>query len=128
MAVPNYTTDLILISTMDGADTLDTFTNMAQGGAPVAGDTDYFIQGVACHTASQKGKTGLQSIAYDNSVAVVVKPGNLVFMWQALLAGNAITSTATGGYQMVLGADVGNWNAWITGGNDSGRNGQLANL
>lgn len=122
MAAPSYTTDLTIITTCDGADTLDEFDGYTQGGVPVAGDTDYFIQGIACHTADEKNKTGLQSIAYDSGAGITIPASHCIFMWQVMLAGNAISSFDTGGLRLIAGDDLSNFKAWNTGGVGFGRN------
>ena len=121
MVAPSYTTDLNLISTMEGASTGDEFVNMTQGGSPVL-DADYFIQGAACHTADQKNKTGLQSIAFDYGATISFATGECIFMWQVLLAGNAIELEANGGYRLIAGTDLTNWDSWYVGGSDGFRN------
>ena len=121
MVAPSYTTDLNLISTMEGASTGDEFVNMTQGGSPVL-DADYFIQGAACHTANQKNKTGLQSIAFDYGATISFATGECIFMWQVLLAGNAIELEANGGYRLIAGTDLTNWDSWYVGGSDGFRN------
>ena len=123
MAAPSYTTDLNLIQAFEGSSPTGVeMTGYTQGGTITEGDTDYFIQGNACYTAPQSGKTGLQSIGFDNTSSVTVSADECLFMWQVMLAGNAMDTFANGGLRLLAGSGQGDFYAWKTGGNDFNRN------
>ena len=126
MTVPSYTTDLTTgelndcdASTPTGVE----FANHETGAAPVEGDTDYFIEGIACYTAtSGSTKVGLCSIAFDYGSSVPIVAGECIFVWHVFLAGNAIDTIANGGMRVLAGDDLDNYEGWYTGGNNFGRN------
>jgi hypothetical protein len=97
-------------------------TGYTQGGTPTSQDQVFPLQGTYCYVANQKNKTGLQSIGFDYGSSVTIAAGECIFMWQVMLAGDAIDSFANGGYRLLAGDDVTNFKGWKTGGNDFARN------
>jgi hypothetical protein len=122
MATPSFTTDLTTLNDAEASETLYEMTGYTQGGTPVAQDPVYPIQGTYCFVANQKNKTGLQSIAFDYGSGVTINTGECIFVWQVMLAGDAIESFTNGGYRMLAGDDATNFKGWKTGGNDFARN------
>lgn len=123
MAVPSYTTDLLPITTAESG-TWGEITGFVGGGAPAI-DTDYFIQGTACYSQSEGGKTGLQvSMYFDfgSDLAASITTGKCVFFWQVLLAGNGMDTFANGGLRLGIGSSVADFKQWKSGGNNFGRN------
>lgn len=119
-----HATDLATVSLCNDSETLYEFTGWDTGDVSGAADNDYYIHGNACHTGAQKSKTGLQSIAvnYGSDLGSSFAVDDCVFMWQTLLAGNAIDQFIDGGYRLGVGSAVGDFWGWITGGDDFNRN------
>lgn len=124
MAAPSYTTDLNLMTDGESGATWGEFVGYATGGSP-SEDVEYYIEGAGCATQSFGTKTGaVFSIAYDHGsdISASFNTGDCFFIWQVCIAGNAMTSFATGGMRVAIGADLTNFDMWQTGGNDFGRN------
>ncbi|MBR9682649.1 MAG: hypothetical protein GOV02_03150 [Candidatus Aenigmarchaeota archaeon] len=126
MTAPNYSTDLILINDAESGTWVEMGSPYNAGGAPDNGEQDYFIQGAGCTSQSlSSSKSGLLfSIAYDNAsdLSGSFATDDCFFMWQVLLAGNAMETFANGGLRAVIGADQNNADVWFSGGSDFGRN------
>jgi hypothetical protein len=129
MASPSYSTDLVTLAYADGVGaggdtsggTWDEMGGHTGGGAETA-DTDYFIYGSVCITQAVAGKTGTQAgLEYAHTGNVTINTGEVVFMWQVMLAGNAMDTFYNGGMRMYIGEDQ-DWNGWKTGGSDFARN------
>jgi len=120
MAVPTYTSDLssgIITNVETNTGTWSEFTAYSVGGTPVTNETDYFIQGANC-TSATASKTGLASIAFDNATGVTIPTDGAVFVWQYFAAPNVLAAETAGGLRIIVGADISNANAWVVGGND----------
>jgi hypothetical protein len=123
MAAPSYTTDLTILTDAEDDVSLYEMSGYVEGGSPSVEDPVYPIQGSFCYVANQKNKTGLQSIAFSAVAGpITIAAGECIFMWQVMLAGDAIESFFNGGYQLLAGDDTTNFKAWKTGGNDYARN------
>lgn len=124
MAVPTYTTDLLPVNLIEAGTSFTEFTGYTLGGPPV-NDTDYFIQGSGCGTSPLSNKTGLVAsigIDYGSDLSGSFSAGDCVFMWQVMLAGNAMETLANGGLRLLIGTDFANYYGYYTGGKDFGRN------
>jgi len=121
MAIPSYTTDLNLLTNAESG-TWGEFIGYIGGGVPTT-DDEYYIEGAGCVTQSFGNKSGAQfSIGFDNGTPVTINTDECFFMWQVNIAGNSMDTYAAGGLRGVIGADLTNFDMWITGGNDFGRN------
>lgn len=123
MAVPSYSTDLIVITTAESG-TWGEITGYTSGGTPAI-ETDYYIQGTGCYSQSTGGKTGLVVTMYFNygsDLAASITTGKCVFFWQIVTAGNAMDTFANGGLRLGIGSSAADFKMWISGGNNFGRN------
>ncbi|OGD84181.1 hypothetical protein A2572_03470 [Candidatus Collierbacteria bacterium RIFOXYD1_FULL_40_9] len=117
MAAPTYTTDLSNINTAENTGTWSEFSTYTIGGTPVTNETDYFIQGTQCTSATMT-KSGLGSIAVDNGSGVTVPTDGAILVWQYFSAPNSLAAETAGGFRILIGADITNFNGWIVGGSD----------
>jgi len=123
MAIPDYNSDLVDITTAESG-TWGEIVGYTSGGSPDI-DTDYFIQGTACYTQSEGGKTGLavsMYFDYGSDLAASITSGKTIFFWQVILAGNAMETFVNGGLRLGVGSSSADFNQWISGGKDFGRN------
>lgn len=117
-----YSTDLTDIVTCETGDTFLEMTGYALGDVAVV-DADLFIQGAACATNEANAKTGVgHSNGYDYGSQITFATDDCCFMWMQCTAGNAMDTFANGGYRMLIGSSIGDYNGWIIGGSDFGRN------
>lgn len=125
MAAPSYTTDLADINTADAITNWTELNGHSSGGAATA-ETDYFIQGTGCisqaFSASKSGTVFGLEYDYGSDLSGSFSAGDCVFVWQVVLAGNAIDSFDNGGLRFGVGSSSGNIDFWKTGGRDFGRN------
>ena len=125
MAVATYTTDLT-----DSGNELDLcesnalwseISGRSSGGAD-ATEGDYYLQGSACVSQSFGAATGQTAgICMDYGSNFTFGTGHCLFMWQILLAPNAINTWALGGMRIGLGPSNGNFQYYNAMGNDFGR-------
>lgn len=121
MAVPTYHTDLVLMTDAESG-TWTEFTPYSSGGTPAA-ETDFYIQGSGCYSQSFGTKTGLVfSIVYDAGSGAPIPSGSCIFLWQVLLAGNAMETYENGGIRVGIGSSITAISSYATGGSNFGRN------
>lgn len=123
MAAASYTTDLNLLTNAESG-TWGEFSGYSNGGSPST-DTEYYIEGNGNVTQTFGTKTGaVFSIAFDygSDLSASFVTGYCFFIWQIVIAGNAMDSYANGGMRVGIGADLTNFDMWISGGNNYGRN------
>jgi hypothetical protein len=118
MAIPAYTTDLILFRDFESAVTLSEFANFISGRGQAL-DTDYPIQGLTMVSTIQNS-TGNASCAVDFGSNIVWTSGWNMFMWKIWLAPSTIGTRAAGGLVFIIGSDVNNFREWNTAGSDYG--------
>lgn len=117
MTVPAYATDLTDITTCDSG-TFSEFTNMTSGGTPGA-ETDYYIQGSGCQSATGYTKAGYYcSISFDNGTGITVPSGGAVLFWHWFGCPTSLETFANGGMRGVIGSAIGVYKAWAIGGRD----------
>lgn len=125
MAVPSYTTDLTTLANADINTDTGTWGELTNhtGGAAATDEQDYFIQGSQCVSQSLGTKTGTQAgLQYNHGATVTLGTGDCIFVWQVLLAGNAIDTFANGGLRLYLGSSSGNVKIFKSSGSDFNRN------
>ena len=127
MALPWYTTDLVLITDADGGGgdpgTWAELSGYTGGSGLTNPDTDYFIQGTGITSLAFNSKTGLQvGINYHHNASFTFATGECLFVWHVLLAGNAMDTYENGGLRLGMGPSNGNAYIWYVGGSNFGRN------
>lgn len=116
MTVPSYTTDLSDITTADSG-TFTEFTNRSSGGTPAA-ETDYYIQGTGCQSATAYTKAAYYcSIAFDYGSGITVPSGGAVLFWHWFGCPTSLDTIANGGVRGVIGSAIGAYKEWYVGGN-----------
>lgn len=122
MTAPSYTTDLNDIVLMETGDTFEEFTGYAFGDN-AALEPDWFLQGAQCASDEANNKTGVgHSIGYDYGSNITFATDECFFGWMQCQAGNAMDTYANGGYRVLIGASISDYNGWYVGGRDFGRN------
>jgi len=125
MAAPSYTEDLSDIATGDEASGWVELTGTDQDsevynvqGAPAYQDGEYpYIQGSYAVTQDTTKNTGIGSLAY-NSGGITVPTDGAVFVWHNYSSPFAFGTYAQGGFRIVLGSGLSDFNVWYTGGQD----------
>jgi hypothetical protein len=125
MTVPSYTEDLTDIATGDegsgwvelsGTDQ-DSKVYNAQG-APAYGDNEYpYIQGSYAVTQDCTKNASVGSLAY-NAGGITVPTDGAVFVWHNFSSPFAFGTYAQGGFRIVLGSGLSDFDVWYVGGND----------
>lgn len=128
MAVPSYTTDLTLL---DDANTDTGYNEPSASGwtqlnAESFGETDLFIQGTTCISAT--AKVGVGATLFDEGTGVTIPTDGAFLIWAYWAAPNSLDSEANGGIRTIIGDTVGDFRAWIHGGNDTYTYGGWINL
>jgi hypothetical protein len=122
VAVATYNTDLATITLCEAGETYEEFTGYTLGDN-AAVETDWYLQGSACASDEANNKTGVgHSIGKDYGSNVTFSAGDCFFAWMMCMAGNAMDTFANGGYRVLIGAGIGDYNGWKVGGRDFGRN------
>lgn len=124
MASPSYTTDLNTICLCETGDTFEEFTGYALGDNASL-ETDWYLQGNSCASDEANNKTGVgHSIGFDygSDLAGSFGTGDCFFAWMMCMAPNAPDTYANGGYRVLIGSTTTNFDGWIVGGSDYGRN------
>jgi len=122
MAAASYATDLALVNAADATTGWAELSGHTSGGAP-SQEQDYFIQNTACVSQSLGTKTGTAAgLQYDNGGNLTWTTNDCIFIWQVLLAGNAIDTFGNGGLMVGIGSTSGNVKYWKSNGSDFNRN------
>lgn len=124
MPIPSYATDLTDVTTTDDNTNWSELVNHT-GGTADAAESDYFIQGAGCVSQGLGTKSGTNAglqFDYGSDLSGSFAADDCLFMWQVCLAGNAMSSYASGGMRVGIAGVAGDMDYWITGGNDFGRN------
>lgn len=122
MAAPVYITDLTNLELFETTSPAGVeLTGYTQGGTVSEQEEDFFVQGIACYSAPNNRRSGLQSIAVPVSTFTMAA-GECLFVWQVELAGNAMDTFDNGGLRVALCTNIDNYDIWYTGGKDFGRN------
>lgn len=122
MAVATYNTDLELIVACEAGDAFEEFTGYELGDV-AAVETDWYIQGNACASDEANNKSGVgHSIGFDYGSNITFDTDDCFFAWMMCQMPNAPDTIANGGYRMLVGATIGDYNGWFVGGSDFGRN------
>jgi hypothetical protein len=118
MAAPSYTTDLTLLD--DCADSTGwaepTATNWTSLNVVTSGETDYFIEGSACNSATVK--TGVGGLLYNNGAGVTIPTDGAFLCWVYWGAPNCLDTEANGGIRLVIGSSLSAFYAVKSGGKD----------
>ncbi len=118
MAVATYNTDLATICLMESGDTFEEFTGYTLGDGAVL-ETDWFIQGSSCASDENNNKTGVgHSVGFDYGSDITFSTGDCFFAWMYYLLPNAIDTYVNGGYRVLIGSTISDFNGWIVGGSD----------
>ncbi|MCD6436630.1 MAG: hypothetical protein J7L15_09670 [Clostridiales bacterium] len=118
MAVPTYTTDLVLFKDFETTPTYGEFAGYNSGRAP-SDDTDYPIQGTT-HGSDVLNAVNHGSIAVDYGSTISWTSGWAIFIWQVWTAPGAINTQAGGGMVFIVGNTTTNADAYYVGGKDAG--------
>lgn len=129
MTVPSYTEDLtdLTLAEEDPANTswyemTGTIGGEAYNanGGPVGGDPDYpYIQGTYSVTQDCTKDTSVGSLAYNNGGGTGGHgTDGAYFVWQQFLISSNVGTYAQGGFQIVVGSGLGDFDAWYVGGKD----------
>ena len=129
MTVPAYTEDLTDIATGDestgwveltGTDgTGEAYNSM---GTPAYQDNEYpYIQGLYAVTQDTTKSTAVGSLAYSSGGITIPTDGAL-FVWQNFSSPFAMGTYAQGGYRIVIGSGLADFNVWYVGGSDKDNN------
>lgn len=129
MTVPSYTEDLTDIATGDEAAGWVELTGTDQDsevynaqGSPVYEDDEFpYIQGLYAVIQTCTKSTAIGSLAY-NAGGITVPTDGAVFVWQNFSSPFAMGTYAQGGYRLVLGSGLGDFDVWYVGGSDKDNN------
>lgn len=127
MTAPSYTEDLTDLSLaenntgwveMTGTDQDGETYNV--NGTPVGGDGDYpYIQGSFSVTQDCTKGTSVGSLCYDNSGGTGGHgTDGAYFVWQNYMVSSNVGTYAQGGFRIVVGSALGDFNVWYVGGLD----------
>ena len=118
MAAPTYGTDLTTINVVDVAGGTTNWTSIGTGGAGLAAETDYFIQGDAC--MSKSGWTAAtKGMIYGTGATITVASGDAIFIWAKQNNRNLLDTVANGGVQVIIGSATGAYDHFYVDGSDS---------
>lgn len=128
MTVPSYTEDLTDIATGDEAAGWVELSGTDQDGyaynamgAPAYEDNEYpYIQGPYAVTQDCTKSTAVGSMAYSSG-GITIPTDGAVFVWHNFSSPLAFGTYAQGGYRIVLGSGLADFDVWYVGGNDKGR-------
>lgn len=124
MAAPSYTTDLNDIVACASGTSYEEFTGYDKGDT-AAPEGDWYIKGTFCASDEANNKTGVgHSIGYDygSDLSGSFATGDCVFSWMMCMAPNGMDTLANGGYRILIGSTVANFDGWAVGGSNFGRN------
>jgi len=122
MTAPSYTTDLATIVLCETGDTFEEFTGYILGDN-AALETDWYLQGSSCASDEANGKTGVgHSIGFDYGSNITFATGDCIFAWMMCMAPNGMDTFANGGYRILAGSGIGDFDGWKVGGSNFGRN------
>jgi hypothetical protein len=118
MAAPSYTTDLTLIHDCQTATgwAEPTATGWTSINAITGGETDYYIQGSACNSATVK--SGVGGIVYD-ATSITVPTDGAILLWLKWDAPNCLYTETNGGIRFIVGSSLSAFYAWKMGGIDT---------
>lgn len=128
MTVPSYTEDLTDGTLAEESTGWVEMTGTDQDGeaysacgTPAYQDNEYpYIQGSYAITQDTTKSTAIGSIGY-NVGGITVPTDGAILVWQNYSSPFAFGSYAQGGYRIVLGSGLSDFNVWYVGGNDKGR-------
>jgi hypothetical protein len=126
MTAPSYTEDLTDLSTAESSTGWVEMTGTIGGeaynaqGSPAGADGDYpFIQGNYSVTQDCSKSTAVGSLAYNNGAGTGGHgTDGAYFVWQNYMVASNIGTYAQGGFQIVVGSGLGDFDAWYVGGVD----------
>lgn len=126
MAVPSYTEDLTDLNTAEIETNWVEMTGTIGGeaynanGSPAGEDPDYpFIQGQYSVTQDCTKDTSVGSLCYNNGGGTGGHGADgAYFVWQNFMVASNIGSYAQGGFQIVVGSGLGDFDVWYVGGVD----------
>ena len=130
MTVPSYTEDLTDLSTAESATGWVEMTGTDQNGnayneqgGPVGGDPDYpYIQGSYSVTQDCTKDTAVGSLCYNNGSGTGGHgTDGAYFVWQNFMVNSNVGTYAQGGFRIIVGSGLGDFNVWYVGGSDKGR-------
>ena len=129
MTVPSYTSDLSS-GLLDECNTdtgyvEPTATGWAQLNAETFGETDLFIQGTTCISATCK--TGVGATMYD-ATSVTIPTDGAFLVWVYWAAPNSLDIESNGGIRTIIATTTADFYSWIHGGKDTYTYGGWINL
>jgi len=118
MAAPSYTTDLILIHDCQTATgwAEPTATGWTSINSVTGGETDYYIQGSACNSATVK--SGVGGLLYD-ATSLTIPTDGAILLWLKWDAPNCLYTETNGGIRFVVGSALNAFYGWKIGGVDT---------
>lgn len=118
MAVATYATDLALINDAGDVNDWGHVNITGGGGAGLADETDYFIEGAQC--ISKTGfVTDTKAIMQDVGGTITVAAGDAVFVWGKQNNRNLMDTIAAGGMQVLIGDGLADFEQFYVDGDDS---------
>lgn len=118
MAVATYATDLALIEDAEDVANYGHVNITGGGGAGLADETDYFIEGTQC--ISKTGfVTSTKAIMQDVGGTITIAAGDAVFVWAKQNNRNLMDTIAAGGLQVLIGDGLADFEQFYVDGNDS---------
>lgn len=126
MAAPSYTEDLTDLATGDESTGWVEMTGSIGGnaysaqGAPAYQDPDYpYIQGSYSVTQDCSKDTSVGSLAYNNGAGTGGHGTDGAYLvWQNYMVASNVGTYAQGGFQIIVGSGVADFDAWYVGGSD----------
>jgi hypothetical protein len=112
------------IATGDEAGNWAEFTGNSydQQGAPAYEDNEYpYIQGLYAVTQDCTKDADVGSLGYDYGSTISLPTDGAFLVWQAFSSPFQLGTYAQGGFRLVVGDDLANFEAWYVGGSDKGR-------
>lgn len=118
MAAPSYTTDLALIHDCQTATgwAEPTATGWTSISSIAGGETDFFIQGSACNSATVK--SGIGGLLYD-ATSLTIPTNGAILLWLKWDAPNCLYTETNGGIRFMVGSSLSSFYAWNMGGVDT---------
>lgn len=117
MVAPVYATDLTDINLVNTAGGTTGWTAIGTGGAGLASETDYFIQGDGC--VSKSGWTAATKGMIYDATTTTIAAGDALFIWVKQNNRNLLDTTTNGGVQVIVGSATGAYDHFYVDGSET---------
>ena len=116
MAVPNYTEDL---TDIDLAEAAGSYVALGGGGAGLAADPDFAIQGTNGITKQVSGVGTQKGILFNNGAVITLGTSDHIFMWVYATCPALLDTLANEGVTVSIGTTTSDYNRYSVAGNDT---------